>query len=147
MDKKTFQIMITGLFLLCCPLLSAAEMLTVTINKQIFVLTIAKTMRQHREGLMYKYHLPEHTGMIFPVNPIFAHNVEMWMKNTYIPLDMLFIGPDYQINCIIKNTQPNALKRITCPYPTRAVIEINGGESEKHHLTKGMKVLFKKDVL
>ena len=142
MDKKAIQIMITGLYLLCCPLLAAADKLNVIINKQTFVLKIAKTMRQHREGLMYKYHLPPHTGMIFPVNPIYADNVEMWMKNTYISLDMLFVGPDDRINCIIRSTKPKALKRITCPYPTMAVIEINAGEADLYHLARGMKASF-----
>ena len=89
---------------------------------------------------MYRQHLPERTGMIFAVDPSDAHNISMWMKNTFIPLDMLFIDPNYRISCNIRNTKPKSLKDITCPSPTIAVIEINAGEANKYHLAKGMKI-------
>ena len=62
------------------------------------------------------------------------------MKNTTIPLDMLFIGPDLRIVGIVEKTKPLSLRPITCPHPTFIVIEFNAGEAKKYHLTPGMKL-------
>lgn len=64
----------------------------------------------------------------------------MWMKNTYLPLDMLFIGSDYQIKCILEYTQPLSLTLLSCDEATLAVIELNAGEVNKFKLKKGMKL-------
>lgn len=112
----------------------------IKINHQSFTLNIPKTAKQYEQGLMFLHYLPERTGMIFTVEPKDAYPLRMWMKNTYIPLDMLFIGSDYRIACIKRNTKPLSLEHISCPVPTIAVIEINGGEANKYHLVKDMKI-------
>ncbi len=113
--------------------------LQLTINEHTFTLQISKTTEEVTKGLMFLRHLPERTGMIFMVDPK-INSMSMWMKNTYIPLDMLFIGLDRKIACLVKNTKPESLDIISCPYPTTAVIEINGGEADKYHLVKGMEI-------
>lgn len=139
MSKNTAQLIISAILLVQCSLLKA-DVVTLKINQHSFTLNIPKTEKQYGQGLMYKHHLPERTGMFFVVDSKDTQNFNMWMKNTYIPLDMLFIGPDYRITCIKKNTKPLSLKHISCPSPTMAVIEINAGEANKYHLAKGMKI-------
>jgi uncharacterized membrane protein (UPF0127 family) len=139
MGRNTAQLMFSIVLLTPCSLLKA-EVVKLKINERSFTLKISKTPTQHSQGLMYKHYLPARTGMIFVGGSNAHHPFNMWMKNTYIPLDMLFIGPDYRINCIKESAQPFSLTDISCPEPTVAVIEINGGEANKYHLAKGMKV-------
>lgn len=140
-SKNTAQLIISVVFLAQSSLsLAAQEVLKLKMNQQTFTLKIPKTTKQYNQGLMYQHSLPERSGMIFVVDPRDQRTMSMWMKNTYIPLDMLFIGPDYRIKCIIKNTQPQSLKPIFCPSSTMAVIEINAGEANKFYLAKGMKI-------
>ena len=84
---------------------------------------------------MYRRYLEPQHGMVF----FFAkgESSDMWMKNTYIPLDMIFVNPQKTIACIIHNTKPRSLKILSCPGNIMAVIEINGGESEKLHIKEG----------
>ena len=141
MPKTTAQLIIAVVFLVqCASSLASPDAVKLKINQQSFTLKIPQTTKQYYQGLMYIHHLPKRTGMIFAVDPRDQRKMSMWMKNTYIPLDMLFIGPDYRITCIRKNTKPLSLKHISCPSPTMAVIEINGGETNKFHLAKGMKI-------
>lgn len=140
MGKNTAPLIVSIVLLTQCSLL-IAEVVKIKINHHLFTLNIPKTSKQYIQGLMFRHHLPERTGMLFAIDPKDSHHFDMWMKNTYIPLDMLFIGPDYRITCIKKNAKPLSLKHISCPSPTIAVIEINGGEANKYHLVKGMKIM------
>ena len=139
MSKNIVSLIISMVLLTQCPVLRA-DVVKIQINHQAFTLNIPKTAKQYSQGLMFRHHLPERTGMFFAVDPKDAYHFDMWMKNTYIPLDMLFIGPDYRITCVKKNTKPLSLKHISCPTPTMAVIEINAGEANKYHLVKGMMI-------
>jgi uncharacterized membrane protein (UPF0127 family) len=64
----------------------------------------------------------------------------MWMKNTYIPLDMVFIGADGRIQQIVEQTTPHSLDLIRSEAPARAVLEIAGGEARKLGLHAGQLV-------
>lgn len=139
MHKHLAKATIGLIFFTQSALLVAADATKLTINQQTFILQISKTAEELTKGLMFQHHLPERTGMIFLVDPKVAR-MSMWMKNTYIPLDMLFIGLDHRIACLVKNTKPESLDLISCPYPTMAVIEINGGEADKYHLVTGMEI-------
>lgn len=55
----------------------------------------------------------------------------MWMKNTFIPLDMLFLAADGRIVAIAPNTQPMSLQPLQSPEPVKAVLELNGGTAER----------------
>ncbi len=55
----------------------------------------------------------------------------MWMKNTFIPLDMLFLAADGRIVAIAPNTQPMSLQPLQSPGPVKAVLELNGGTAER----------------
>jgi Uncharacterized conserved protein len=80
-------------------------------------------------GLMYRQNLPADAGMLF-VYPS-EQSVAFWMKNTLIPLDMLFIGADGHIRRIVERTIPLSTNPIPSGDPVRAVLEINGGAAER----------------
>jgi uncharacterized membrane protein (UPF0127 family) len=101
---------------------------------------VATTMPQEMYGLMYRKSLPDDHGMIFVYQP--DQPVSMWMKNTFIPLDMLFVRKDGVIVKIITHAVPLDLAPLSSDEPVRAVIEINDGEAAKHGLKTGDKVLF-----
>ena len=84
---------------------------------------------------MYRKFLPENRGMIFD----FGHEqkVLMWMKNTYIPLDMIFISREGRVTHIEENTEPLSEAIISSQGPAFAVLEVNAGFSRKIGLKTG----------
>lgn len=122
------------------PVTYAMERLTLTLNHHSFDLEVPISMKEYSQGLMYRHHLAERKGMIFLFDGKDASKPTMWMKNTYIPLDMIFIGPDYRIACILEHTKPLTLTLLSCNKPAIAVIELNAGEVRKFHLLKGMEI-------
>jgi uncharacterized membrane protein (UPF0127 family) len=64
----------------------------------------------------------------------------MWMKNTFIPLDMLFIRPDGRVAAIFRNTVPHSLATISAGEPVSAVLEIRGGEADRRGIRVGDRV-------
>ena len=90
---------------------------------------LAETGAQHRRGLMFVRELPRFTGMLF-VYPDSAVR-SMWMKNTYIPLDILFIRADGTVSSIARHTEPLSLTSIPAKEPIRYVLELNAGVTEE----------------
>ncbi|MFQ5981774.1 MAG: DUF192 domain-containing protein [Woeseiaceae bacterium] len=86
---------------------------------------LATTREQQIRGLMDVRHLPEFTGMLFVYASPGMHS--MWMKNTYISLDILFIRDDGSISNIETNTEPLSLKSISSTDPVSYVLELNAG--------------------
>ena len=101
---------------------------------------VATTMKQEMYGLMFRKSLPHDGGMIFIQDP--ERVASFWMKNTLIPLDMLFVRRDGTISQVAANAQPLDLSVIKSDEPVRGVIEINGGDAEKLHIQAGDKVIF-----
>jgi uncharacterized membrane protein (UPF0127 family) len=89
----------------------------------------ADNPRREEQGLMFVHDLDEHAGMLFlfPGNP----HPTMWMKNTYIPLDLLFINEHGRIEHIAAQAAPLSLSIIESPKPSFAVLELKGGASER----------------
>ncbi len=89
----------------------------------------ALTPAQQQKGLMFRESLGEKEGMIF----LFAKNriAQMWMKNTFIPLDMIFFDDNGHVVLIHRNAQPLDLKLISSVVPVAGVLEINAGASKK----------------
>jgi uncharacterized membrane protein (UPF0127 family) len=83
--------------------------------------------RQH--GLMFRRSLAEKQGMIFLFEE--AQEIAMWMKNTYIPLDMVFIGDDWRIVHIAAEAEPLSTTIIPSVQPASRVLEIAGGQAQK----------------
>ena len=101
---------------------------------------IAFTPQQKSYGLMFRRSLPEHAGMLFIWNT--DQPLSFWMKNTILPLDMLFVRHDGVIVKIASHTEPFSLKPISSEEPVRGVIEINGGAAARLGIETGDKVLF-----
>ena len=99
---------------------------------------LADTPQRQAQGLMFVRSLPADRGMLFVHREPRA--ISMWMKNTYIPLDMVFIGADGRIQQIVEQTTPHSLDLIRSEAPARAVLEIAGGEARKLGLHAGQLV-------
>jgi uncharacterized protein len=106
-----------------------------------FDVWVADTEPRAEQGLMFVSDLPASRGMIFPISP---PRVEaMWMKNTYIELDMLFIDADGRVVKIIAGAEPLSLRTLSSETPVGAVLELKGGEAAKLGLAVGDRVSWK----
>jgi uncharacterized protein len=108
---------------------------------QQFAVELAVTSEQRAQGLMYRQRMPADAGMLF-LYPA-ARPVSMWMKNTLIPLDMLFIGDDGRILHIAERTIPGSTATISSMQPARAVLELNGGTAARLKIQVGDRVLYR----
>jgi uncharacterized membrane protein (UPF0127 family) len=104
----------------------------------VLTVWLADSAPRQSQGLMFVRSLPQMRGMLFVHDEPRA--LSMWMKNTYIPLDMVFIGSDGRIQQIIANTKPHSLDIIRSDKPARAVLEIAGGEAQRLGLRVGQRV-------
>lgn len=104
---------------------------------------VADTIYKQAIGLMNRTNMPEDRGMLFIFND--EKKREFWMKNTLIPLDIIFLDKDLKIVSIIENAQP--CKTIDCELysstgPSKYVIEIKGGLSSKYNITNQTKIVW-----
>ena len=111
-------------------------------NKVCYDIEIARTLEQKQKGLMFVKELAKNKGMLFDVRG--SENVSMWMKNTFIYLDMLFIDCDYKVVDVYKRAKPLSLEHISSDKEFCFVLEVNGGDFDKYDLKIGDKFLFKK---
>ena len=104
-------------------------------EKATYWVEIADTPAKAELGLMYRKSLPQNQGMlfIFPYPKI----IRMWMKNTYIPLDMIFLNGQNQVICLRENAHPLDENIISCPYPAKMVLELNAGEIKAKNIQLG----------
>ena len=103
-----------------------------------FQIWIADTPPRQQQGLMFVRDLPADYGMLFPLDTIRV--MSMWMKNTYVALDMVFIGTDGRISAIAANTRPLSEDIVSFPVPVQAVLELKAGESARRGIRVGDKV-------
>jgi uncharacterized membrane protein (UPF0127 family) len=99
---------------------------------------IARTQEEQSHGLMYRTSLPEDHGMLFLFPEEIDHS--FWMKNTLIPLDMIFIGADGRIAGIHAKATPLSQTPISVGKPSRWVLEMNGGWAAYHGVEPGDRV-------
>lgn len=99
---------------------------------------LADTPRRQAQGLMFVRSLAPKRGMLFVHES--PRPIGMWMKNTYIPLDMLFIDARGRIQQIVENTIPHSLDVIRSREPMLAVLEIAGGEARRLGIAPGQRV-------
>ena len=104
-----------------------------------FNVELALTTAQHQQGLMFRREMAPDAGMLFDFGPR-PRRASMWMKNTYIPLDMLFIKSDGQIDSISERTTPHSLEAISSRGMVRYVLEINGGTAARLGIAPGDRV-------
>lgn len=100
-----------------------------------FHIAVADTSQRQQRGLMFVRNLPADHGMLFPQNP--ARVMTMWMKNTLISLDMLFIDAQGRVVCIRDHTTPESEDIIICEQPVGAVLELRAGEAERRGIKIG----------
>ena len=103
-----------------------------------FSVELAKTPAELDRGLMYRRSLPMGRGMLFDFGRVQA--VAMWMKNTYVPLDMLFIGADGRIRRIAADTRPQSTDIIPGGDGVRYVLEVRAGTARKLGIAVGDRV-------
>jgi uncharacterized membrane protein (UPF0127 family) len=107
--------------------------------KHVFEVWLADNPQRQAQGLMFVRGLPDLRGMLFVhASP---QPISMWMKNTYIPLDMVFIDARGHIQQIVEQTKPHSLDIIRSKDPALAVLEIAGGEARRLGLHPGQRVI------
>jgi uncharacterized membrane protein (UPF0127 family) len=99
---------------------------------------IADDPKEKQLGLMFRTELPQGSGMLFPYGS--PREITMWMRNTYIPLDMVFIRPDGTVHRIEERAEPLSDRVITSQGPVSAVLELPGGDAERLGLKPGDRV-------
>jgi uncharacterized protein len=106
-------------------------------NVHNFKIWIADRPARQEQGLMYIRQLDDYGGMLF----VFPddRDISMWMKNTYIPLDMLFLRADGRIDSIVAAI-PQSLDIIASRVPVRAVLELNAGTAKRLDIVPGDRV-------
>jgi uncharacterized membrane protein (UPF0127 family) len=107
-------------------------------GERTFNVEVVREEKERNKGLMYRKKLGDQAGMLFDYDP--PQEVAFWMKNTYIPLDIIFIGADGRIITIAAKTTPLSLDRIPSNGVTRGVLEIKGGFAEKLGIKVGDRV-------
>ncbi len=114
-------------------------------KRHAFQVEVMRTGEQRAKGLMHRRYMPADRGMLFDFARV--EPVAMWMENTFIPLDMLFIRADGTIARIAENTEPLSQRTIPSGEPVLSVLEINGGVSKTLGIKPGDRVehtLFKR---
>ena len=103
-----------------------------------FTVEVARTPQEQAAGLMHRQSLAPDRGMLFPYDP--PQPASFWMKNTLIPLDIIFIRADGTIARIAANTVPLSLDPVPSLEPVAAVLEIAGGRAAELGIAPGDRV-------
>jgi uncharacterized membrane protein (UPF0127 family) len=118
---------------------SGLDLVSLTIESggrsHAFTVEVARTAAQQERGLMFRTSLGPNQGMLFPFDP--PRPASFWMRNTLIPLDMIFIRPDGTIARIAANTVPRSETPVGVEEPVTAVLEIPGGRAAQLGITGG----------
>lgn len=142
---KSLRPLLIALFLVSFSV-SAEESVDQAFDKDVLVIAardachrfdiyLALSHAQQRRGLMRVRDMPSSTGMLF-VYPVEDYR-SMWMKNTFIPLDILFAKSDGSVSSIAKNTVPQSLQSITSTERVMFVLELNAGTSDRLAIEPG----------
>jgi uncharacterized membrane protein (UPF0127 family) len=122
--------------------ISGLDVVPLTISQNgkshAFRVEMARTMEQQEKGLMFRTAMAPDEGMLFPSDT--AELRSFWMKNTVIPLDIVFIGPDHLISNIAANAVPYSLEPINSEGAAIAVLELNGGRAAQLGIVPGARV-------
>jgi hypothetical protein len=113
-------------------------------TRHSFTIYLATTYEQQRRGLMFVRQLPERTGMLFVYDDESQHS--MWMKNTFIPLDIVFARRDGTVSSVIQNAEPLSLKSLAAIEPVTFVLELNAGVARRYSIGPGSQLIWSPDV-
>jgi uncharacterized protein len=111
--------------------------LVTSTGRHLYKLEIAATAEQQACGMMYRRSMKPDAGMAFPFSP--PRVTAFWMENTYLPLDLIFVGPDRRV-VHIASGKPLSQDFIDSGGVTQEVIELRGGEAKRIGLKPGDKV-------
>jgi uncharacterized protein len=143
--RRCLLVLLAALSLLvlpCAGVAGAAELQPLEIASKngvhVFAVEMASTPEEQAKGLMFRRQLPEGQGMLFDFHK--EQPTSFWMKNTYIPLDMIFIRGDGRILRIAENTVPLSETLVPSGGPVRAVLEVIGGTAKKLGIAPGDRV-------
>ena len=117
--------------------ISKIEPVTIATDQgaTMFTVEIADTDELRERGLMFRQRLPEDQGMLFDFGE--PRQIAMWMKNTYIPLDMVFVRANGTVAYIAENTTPKSLEPIGVQEPVLSVLELAAGTAKRIGLRSG----------
>ncbi len=118
---------------------SSLRVETAAGGKFRFDVELAVTPAQQMQGLMFRDAMPADAGMLFIYDRV--QPASFWMKNTLIPLDMLFIGADGRIVNIHERAVPQSLDSVNSDGPVKAILELNGGMSARLGIHPGDRVV------
>jgi len=107
-------------------------------GERVFMVEVVRAEPERNRGLMFRHSLPDDGGMLFDYDP--PQEIAFWMKNTFIPLDILFIDAGGRIITIAANTTPLSLERIPSSGAVRGVLEVKGGMAAKLGIKVGDRV-------
>ena len=114
-------------------------------GRHTFQVEVARNDADRAQGLMFRRNLAPDRGMLFDFGRV--QPISMWMQNTYIPLDMIFIRADGTIARIAENAEPLSTRTILSGEPVLAVLEVPGGTAERLGIKPGDRIehpLFKR---
>ncbi|MFC3440555.1 DUF192 domain-containing protein [Sphingobium rhizovicinum] len=103
-----------------------------------FDVDVAASQQQQEQGLMFRKSLADNGGMLFPMDP--PRTASFWMKDTLIPLDMLFIHTDGTIAFLKSDAQPYSRIPVSAGVPVAAVLELRGGRAAELGIAEGDRV-------
>ena len=117
---------------------SELSIITSNGSKHNFLVEVARTEEEKKIGLMFRKTLAKNAGMLF----LYKREALrlMWMKNTFIPLDILFIDKDGVIQRVVKRTIPHSLATISSRQSVLAVLELRGGITSSLEIKKGDRI-------
>ncbi len=101
----------------------------------VFDIEVAETDAEKALGLMFRKRLDPGKGMLFPYSE--PDEISMWMRNTFVSLDMVFVGKDGRVHRVEERTEPMSEKIILSQGPVTAVLEIGAGEAERLGIKAG----------
>ena len=101
---------------------------------------IVSSEADRNRGLMYRKSMPDSCGMLFVFEEM--QPLSFWMKNTYIPLDIIFIDDKFSIVSISKNAVPFSEESLPAAGPAMYVVEVNAGFCDNNHIVPGNKISF-----
>ena len=121
--------------------------LTITNGTRVhnFTVEVARTEDEQARGLMFRTTLAPNAGMVFPFSP--PRFASFWMKNTLIPLDMLFVRADGSIDRIAENTIPESLEPVGSGGEVIAVLELAGGTAARLGIDENAVVRWQDDAI
>ena len=135
-------VLATAHFLALSPTARGAEQQTLEIASKsgvhVFAVELAVTEEERARGLMFRRSVPDSYGMLFDFKR--DQEVTMWMRNTYVSLDMIFIQSDGRIRHIAESTETESDKIIPSGGPVRAVLEVAAGTARKLGIEPGDRV-------